>query len=171
LCGAIFFVMRWLETFFKRRPWTAQIISICMSYLQPFRCRNINQTFFFQQYRALYTGTLQRVSKYNFSKQIDRAGPLVPSLPRYEPIGFCLLGLCKGPDIPSKSWQCAWTSCTSWKTHGVQSSAVWTFCALRMTFTLRCIELDELFFQIKHTNSPYLFILCVCVCVCLKCGE
>jgi hypothetical protein len=40
-----------------------------------------------------------------FSKQIDwaeRTYPLVPSLPRYNPIGFFLRGLRKGPGIPSK---------------------------------------------------------------------
>jgi hypothetical protein len=39
------------------------------------------------------------------------------------------------------------------KTHGMKSSTVWTFCELQMALTLRCVELDELFFEVKQTNS------------------
>jgi hypothetical protein len=55
------------------------------------------------------------------------------------------------------------------KAHGVTSSAVWTFCELQMALTLRCIELDELFFQVKQTNS--LCLVYSLFCVYLKCGE
>jgi hypothetical protein len=99
--------------------------------------------------------------------------PLAPSLPQYNPTGLFLLGLCKGPGIPPKSWEYGWTSCTKstvwlllwqprcWKIRGVKSNTVWTFCELQMGLTLRCTQLDELFFQLKQINSLYLVYSCV----------
>jgi hypothetical protein len=43
----------------------------------------------------------ERVSEYNFA---DILGLTDPSLNRYNPIGYFLLGLRKGPGILSKSW-------------------------------------------------------------------
>jgi hypothetical protein len=39
-------------------------------------------------------------------------------------------------------------------------NAVWTFCELQMTLTLRSIELDILFFQVDETNSLVSRIFC-----------
>jgi hypothetical protein len=44
-----------------------------------------------------------------------------------------------------------------------------TFCELQMALTLRYIKLDELFFQVKQTNSRYL--VHSVIYVYLKCGE
>jgi hypothetical protein len=51
----------------------------------------------------------------------------------------------------------------------VKSSVVWTFIKLQMAVTLRPVELDELFFQVKQTNSLH-FVYSVFY-VILKCGE
>jgi hypothetical protein len=67
----------------------------------------LQRNVFFQQDDAsLHWVLAVRQSLNKLSKQMDRGGrinPLVSSLTQYNPTGLFLLGLCEGPDIPSKS--------------------------------------------------------------------
>jgi hypothetical protein len=108
--------MRWLEpSTLTRRQWTVQIISIYLSYLQSSRWHTFNQTFPFNKMCPSRLGpyTERNCTKLFKTDWSGQTSPLSPSLPRYNPTGFILLGLCKRLGIPSRSSKCAWTSCTN----------------------------------------------------------
>jgi hypothetical protein len=114
-------------------------------------------------------------SRWESLNKTDWAG-WHPRFPDITPLDFLSLGLCKGPSIPSKSW-CGWTSCTNQQCscfcdtpyagkHIMWNRVpVWTFCELQMALTCRRIELDELFFQVKHSSSLHLVYSLCFVCI------
>jgi hypothetical protein len=105
--GAPFLITRWLDpSSLKRRPWTAQIISICLSCLQPRRWPTFNRMFFINKLVSLHTAAVQWESFGIKLLQIDGLGGKYPCLgplaPPIYPQWIWGGGGCKGPGIQPK---------------------------------------------------------------------
>lgn len=90
---------------FKRRQWTVKISSIYFRCLQSRKWHTFKSNVFFQQDVAWEWVSLWiKLFQTSGLGGTERSpGPLAP--PIYaNPIGMFLLGLCKGPRMPSKSW-------------------------------------------------------------------
>jgi hypothetical protein len=93
-------------TLLLSRPWTVQILSICLSHLQSSRWHTFNQTSSSNKMVPLHTGALQWKNLWTKLFQTDGLGgtdkSLGPSLPQCNPTGFYLLELCKGQEFRPK---------------------------------------------------------------------